>query len=428
MKSRKIRILSVVSVALLCMTLLCSCEAEPSSANDLALSPVSSVVSDAQTHSEGLWKGDYDNLFADEGFVVDLPDIDEAYELSFNKPDDTDTLSVEDSLDNFKQTVCKGFSLSELSDEQILFQTEDTAFLDIPTKKYNGLDTLAYSYTEHKDLVDKGEINVLSWVYIDFESRQLLVSGYGGDGFQMTDMSNTLLYEYFGSPELVYEIYPYLNEEETSSVIYKSDNDSESVELYGTSAKISELGSYASDLLRYLPSGQNSKTSYQPIYYSVNKDNSGVDKVHMHFVEAYDNIPLFTVHGNERIGVPSGSTIMGSTVRYAYIAEKDKLNYVFGPSENLSCSIKETETLTEILSLENALSILSKKLSANINYKVKMINLTYVIKSENTETPVKSYARLCWQFRVYDPQTASQMIWFVDAQNGEIDYVTVLGS
>ena len=43
-----------------------------------------------------------------------------------------------------------------------------------------------------------------------------------------------------------------------------------------------------------------------------------------------------------------------------------------------------------------------------------------------TETPVKSYAGLCWQFGVYDPQTASQMIWFVDAQNGEIDYVTVL--
>ena len=74
---RKINL--IISVALLCMTLLCSCEAETSSANDLALSSVSSVVSDAQTHSEGLWKGEYDNLFADEGFVVDLPDIDKAY-------------------------------------------------------------------------------------------------------------------------------------------------------------------------------------------------------------------------------------------------------------------------------------------------------------------------------------------------------------
>lgn len=422
------RINLIIFIAFLCMTLLCSCESETSSLQASTLSPVSKVISEAQTHSEGLLEGEYDNLFADEGLVVDLPDIDKAYELSFNKPDDTDKLNVVDSLNNFKQTVCKCFSLSELSEDQILFQPEDTEFSDVSTKKYNGLDTLAYSYTEHKDLIDKGEINVLSWVYIDFGSRQLLVSGYGGDGFQMTDMSNTLLYEYFGSPELVYEIYPYLNEEDTSSVIYKPDNDSESIELYSGSAKISELGLYASDLLRYLPSGQNIKTSYQPIYYSVNKDNSGVDKVHMHFVEAYDKIPLFTVYGNERIGIPQGCTIMGSTVRYVYIAEKDKLNYVFGPSENLSGNIKETETLTEILSLENALSILSKKLSSNINYKVEQIDLTYVIKSENTQTPLKSYARLCWQFRVYDPQTASQMIWFVDAQNGEIDYVTVLGS
>lgn len=87
-----------------------------------------------------------------------------------------------------------------------------------------------------------------------------------------------------------------------------------------------------------------------------------------------------------------------------------------------ACDIK---TYTEVISLKNAVEIISNNLSSNVIFNVQSVELIYTSIPKTDENGYidiedQSYANApSWKFTMYNPNDQLTYVCYVDAVNGE---------
>ena len=93
----------------------------------------------------------------------------------------------------------------------------------------------------------------------------------------------------------------------------------------------------------------------------------------------------------------------------------------------------DLEELTEAISLEKAVSLLSEEVTSHINFEVERIEFVYRIEYIPTEG---GYFNIetneqklwpTWRFTLYNANDGLRYVFYIDAATGEMDHFTTEG-
>ena len=370
--------------------------------------------------------GFYQNLSPSENLFFDIPEKCRLYKYNYEVLDRPNQPYAQEFYEAFQAVFpertmdenCLYYvgNDSKYSNEDglnLVKGHEDEIFSDTSEVVY-------FSYDESKD----GKAPV-EGAYVSLELGN--PAGYGYGGFNRGKTAAISMAS--SGRDTFYSLTTYDPEGHFPSVGYYSPKSEQSFPLADKEVKIRDAAAFVEKYMAELPVPKESNMEVSVKDVNVLKIAEGQYGYSFLIVGTFDGVPMDYAR----------SVLYSSSLRkyalftggQAFMLESDELDIVnrFRKKQN----VVDQEELTEGISLEKAISLLSAEVTAHVSFEVERIELVYRIEYIPTERGyfnIETNAQKfwpSWRFMLYNANDGLTYVFYVDAATGELDHFTTEG-